>query len=223
MRLSGPLLRHGQFPVECLLLTRGPQTDYCWENHNCTAEREERWSSEASTVQDHFASRHHLVLGVPVERPILSLQPRGGVGGIPGEAGIPGLPPIAGSTGPTGLVYCHQPSLSATADIMLTLLLTAGLFLSAVVSGRPVKSEDLCESGGSYCEEAAGYPLDQIIAALRKQAGLVNTPGLFDPVDEKSLSLVGEAESDIEQGLPMVADNELDSGFELYDNGIVPY
>ena len=108
---------------------------------------------------------------------------------------------------------------------MLTLLLTASLVLSAVVSGLPVKSEDLCGSGSSYCEEAAGYPLDQIIAALRKQAELANTPGLFDPVEERDLAagLTLEAGSDIEQSLPMVSDYELDSGFELYDNGIVPY
>ena len=108
---------------------------------------------------------------------------------------------------------------------MLTLLLTAGLFLSAVVSGRPVESEDLCGSRSSYCEEEAGYPLDIIIAALRKQAGLVNTPGLFDPVEERSLSLGlgGETGRDIERVLPMVEDYELESDFVMYDNGIVPY
>merc|ERR1711971_1074936 len=73
--------------------------------------------------------------------------------------------------------------------------------------------EDLCPNGSSYCEQVENYPYKAILAAMRNQSELVNTPGLWDSPIKENLDLDLELE-------------EYDSNkeeFELYDNGIVPY
>ena len=73
-------------------------------------------------------------------------------------------------------------------------------------------SKVLCPNGSSYCEEVDNYPYKAILAAIRNQSDLVNTPGLWDSPMEENVDDMVEVYSD---------DNE--DEFELYDNGIVPY
>ena len=111
---------------------------------------------------------------------------------------------------------------------MMVLLLLAFLPL---LMGKPVLEElvrsnleetmtadslevvDLCPNGSSYCEEVENYPYKAILAAIRNQSELVNTPGLWDtPIKENLEDMVELVEYDSNQ-----------EEFELYDNGIVPY
>ena len=81
----------------------------------------------------------------------------------------------------------------------------------AAINGSKV----LCPNGSSYCEEVDNYPYKAILAAIRNQSDLVNTPGLWDsPMEENVDDMVEELEEYSD-------DNE--DEFELYDNGIVPY
>merc|ERR1719415_504405 len=72
--------------------------------------------------------------------------------------------------------------------------------------------ENLCANGSSYCEQVENYPYKAILAAIRNQSELVNTPGLWDSPMEENVDDMVEEYSD---------DNE--DEFEPYDNGIVPY
>ena len=74
--------------------------------------------------------------------------------------------------------------------------------------------EDLCPNGSSYCEQVENYPYKAILAAMRNQSELVNTPGLWDPPIKRNLE---DLDLDLEE---YDGNNE---EFELYDNGIVPY
>ena len=71
---------------------------------------------------------------------------------------------------------------------------------------------DLCPDGSSYCEQVENYPYKAILAAIKNQSELVNTPGLWDPPMNENLEDLDLEEYD--------GNNE---EFELYDNGIVPY
>ena len=71
---------------------------------------------------------------------------------------------------------------------------------------------DLCPDGSSYCEQVENYPYKAILAAIKNQSELVNTPGLWDTPMEENLEDLDLEEYD--------GNNE---EFELYDNGIVPY
>merc|ERR1712241_598 len=76
-------------------------------------------------------------------------------------------------------------------------------------------SKVLCPNGSSYCEEVDNYPYKAILAAIRNQSDLVNTPGLWDsPMEENVDDMVEELEEN---------SDEKEDEFELYDNGIVPY
>ena len=75
-------------------------------------------------------------------------------------------------------------------------------------------SKVLCPNGSSYCEEVDNYPYKAILAAIRNQSDLVNTPGLWDSPMEENVDDMVEVEEYSD-------DNE--DEFELYDNGIVPY
>jgi len=74
---------------------------------------------------------------------------------------------------------------------------------------------DLCPNGSSYCEQVENYPYKAILAAMRNQSELVNTPGLWDPPMKENLDL------DLDLDLEEYDGNKEE--FELYDNGIVPY
>ena len=73
---------------------------------------------------------------------------------------------------------------------------------------------DLCPNGSSYCEQVENYPYKAILAAIKNQSELVNTPGLWDPPMNENLE-------DLDLALEEYDNNKEE--FELYDNGIVPY
>merc|ERR1712183_1170652 len=94
---------------------------------------------------------------------------------------------------------------------MMLLVLAFLPEMMAAINGSKV----LCPNGSSYCEEVDNYPYKAILAAIRNQGDLVNTPGLWDsPMEENVDDMVEELEEYSD-------DNE--DEFELYDNGIVPY
>ena len=80
------------------------------------------------------------------------------------------------------------------------------------MAGAADSLEGLCPNGNSYCEQVENYPYKAILAAIKNQSELVNTPGLWDPPMNENLEDLDLEEYD--------GNNE---EFELYDNGIVPY
>merc|ERR1711971_183475 len=127
----------------------------------------------------------------------------------------------------TSVERCQRVNLSNN-KMMLLVLAFLPLIMSRPVLEELVRSnleetlegvadnleEDLCPNGSSYCEQVENYPYKAILAAMRNQSELVNTPGLWDPPIKENLE-------DLELELEEYDGNKEE--FELYDNGIVPY
>merc|ERR1711971_867284 len=127
----------------------------------------------------------------------------------------------------TSVERCQRVNLSNN-KMMLLVLAFLPLIMSRPVLEELVRSnleetlegvadnleEDLCPNGSSYCEQVENYPYKAILAAMRNQSELVNTPGLWDPPIKEDLE-------DLELDLEEYDGNKEE--FELYHNGIVPY
>merc|ERR1711971_838616 len=90
----------------------------------------------------------------------------------------------------TSVERCQRVNLSNN-KMMLLVLAFLPLIMSRPVLEELVRSnleetlegvadnleEDLCPNGSSYCEQVENYPYKAILAAMRNQSELVNTPG----------------------------------------------
>merc|ERR1712060_176788 len=113
----------------------------------------------------------------------------------------------------------YDMSTSSYPTLVLSFLFTV---LPLVILSKPIasSSSNLCGDQSLYCENPPNYPYEVILMALRNQSELVNTPGLFDSLDD--LKEYKDTLDDLkEYKLP----HDLDYGdaVDLIDNGIVPY